>query len=127
MSEAILRTSDLVKTYPSGEGRIGVLGGVDLELRAGECVAVLGASGSGKTTLLQILGTLRAPDSGRIELLGRDLAGCTEAARTLLRRRHLGFLYQHHHLIGELSALENVAAPLRFAGASRSEAEARAG
>jgi len=103
-----------------------VLSGANLALRSGEIVALVGPSGSGKSTLLQIAGLLERPDGGRVMLDGQDATGLGDGARTRMRRRDLGFVYQYHHLLPEFSAEENVIIPQMIAGKSRRAARARA-
>ena len=109
--EALLSLRGLVKTYGEGEASATVLHGIDLDLRAGELAALLGPSGSGKSTLLTILGTLLRPTSGAHRMLGVDLASASDAERTRFRSRNIGFVFQFHHLLPDLSALENVMMP----------------
>jgi lipoprotein-releasing system ATP-binding protein len=108
----VLHASGVVRRFHEGSTTLEVLQGLNLEVRAGERLGIIGASGSGKTTLLQILGGLDRPDAGRVEINGRDLHGLAEAERGALRNRTIGFVYQFHHLLAEFSALENVAMPL---------------
>lgn len=122
MAEAILWARELRKSYPWGRGRLEVLRGVDLELRPAEFVALLGASGSGKSTLLHLLAGLDAPDSGQVLLDGQDLFALDGPGRARVRGERIGFVFQFPHLLGELSALENVALPLWMAGWGRAEA-----
>lgn len=129
----VLRATGLRRSYHEG-GRDGldvtVLEGVDLTVHAGEIIAVVGPSGAGKSTLLHLLGGLDAPSAGQVQLMGRALngAGCTMGAaeQGVWRNRHLGFIYQFHHLLPEFSALDNVAMPLVIRRLSMTEARAQA-
>ncbi|MEM7733644.1 MAG: ABC transporter ATP-binding protein [Pseudomonadota bacterium] len=127
MNEAVLKLEGLTKTYNAGTpGEVRVLTGVDLEIAAGEMVALVAPSGAGKSTLLHMAGLLDTPDEGRVTFGHRDMTGLDDHARTLARREEVGFVYQFHHLLPEFSARENVVLPQLAAGVRESEARARA-
>jgi lipoprotein-releasing system ATP-binding protein len=121
MSEGpILSVTGLTKIFGEGEAETVVLRGLDLCMMSGEMAALLGPSGSGKSTLLNILGTLMRASGGSHEMLGVDLMNATEAKRTEFRSRHLGFVFQFHHLLSDLTALENVMMPAAAAAGRES-------
>ena len=118
----MIEVKDIVKRF----GELEVLHGVSLSVRRSEVVSLVGASGAGKSTLLQIIGTLMKPDSGTITIGGVSPAGLGEKALAQFRNRHIGFVFQYHHLLEEFSALENVMMPMLIGGARRSAAKERA-
>ena len=126
MSEAILATRDLRRSFIQGDVTIEVLRGVDLRVEPGEIVALLGPSGSGKSTLLQAVGLLEGGFKGSIQLMGREAADLDDDGRTELRREALGFVYQFHHLLPEFNARENVVLPQLIRGVEPDAAGSRA-
>lgn len=125
-SEVVLCCQDLHKHYRQGPQLLEVLKGVQLSLKRGERVAIVGSSGSGKSTLLNLLGGLDIPSSGQVAIAGRDPQQLDERARSQLRNETLGFVYQFHHLLAEFTALENTAMPLLIRGLSAKGALQRA-
>lgn len=122
----VLSCKDLGKTFSEGKLSVPVLESVDLEVAPGERIAIIGSSGAGKSTLLHLLGGLDAPSAGTVCVTGQDINAISEKARSLLRNRALGFVYQFHHLLAEFSALENVAMPLLVGGLDVASARQRA-
>ncbi|MBD2859067.1 lipoprotein-releasing ABC transporter ATP-binding protein LolD [Spongiibacter sp. KMU-158] len=123
MNNPVISCSKLCKSYPQAGQPLEILKDIDLAIARGEKLAIVGPSGSGKTTLLHMLGGLDLPSSGSVKVAGVELASMSDKARSALRNSELGFVYQFHHLLGEFSALENVAMPLLIAGQSRRAAE----
>ena len=124
--QTVLNLLNVEKNFFQADQKIEVLKGLNLEIKKGELVALIGPSGSGKTTLLQIAGLLDSSTSGQVIINGIDASKSDDKARTEIRKNHIGFVYQFHHLLPEFSALENVALPLLIQGKSRKEAFALA-
>ena len=123
-NDSVLSCSRISKSYQQGRNIITVLENVDLNIKAAERIAIVGTSGSGKTTLLNLLGGLDLPTSGNVTVAGKNLNNINDSERGLLRNKYLGFVFQFHHLLGEFTALENVAMPLFINGRSPQEASA---
>ena len=122
----VLAARGLSKTYAEGKLHTPVFSGLELTVRRGERLAIIGASGAGKSTLLHLLGGLDRPTAGSIQIGTTDLTQASEKQRGILRNRHLGFIYQFHHLLPEFTAVENVAVPLLLRGTSTRDAGAAA-
>ena len=125
-TQALLEVSDLWREFPSGEGTVAVLKGINLRIEAGEMVAIMGASGSGKSTLMNILGCLDRPSRGSYRVAGQPTADMAPDDLARLRREHFGFIFQRYHLMGDLSALGNAEIPSIYAGRARGQRHERA-
>ncbi|MGS2723331.1 lipoprotein-releasing ABC transporter ATP-binding protein LolD [Porticoccus sp. GXU_MW_L64] len=122
----VLQCCALTKTYKQGPETIEVLSGLELSVAKGESIAIIGASGSGKTTLLNLMGGLDDPSQGSVAIAGKEIGPCSENERARWRNRHLGFVYQFHHLLPEFTALENVFMPLLIGKTPVAQARQRA-
>ena len=120
-----LALKGVARSYAEGHGRLDIFRGIDIEVYAGEIVALVGPSGSGKSSLLHIAGLLEAPTAGDVFIAGQNCTALDDTARTRIRRVGIGFIYQFHHLLPEFTALENVMMPQLIAGESRGAAAAR--
>jgi putative ABC transport system ATP-binding protein len=125
MKRRVIRTEGVSKSVATAETELCILDAIDLEINAGESVAIVGASGSGKTTLLGILAGLDLPSAGRVELCGMELTALDEEERALVRGEQVGFVFQTFQLLGSLTALENVMLPAELKGDPKAEVEAR--
>jgi len=121
----ILIAHNICKSYYNGEKELRVLKNINLELQKGEIITIMGQSGAGKTTLLNILGTLDQPDNGSVSICGHEISGQTEDDLSKLRNKHLGFVFQFHHLLPEFTAMENVLMPALISG-NENDAKERA-
>ncbi|WP_375191906.1 lipoprotein-releasing ABC transporter ATP-binding protein LolD [Marinobacter sp.] len=122
----VIDCRQVTRTYNEGPEKLTIFADISLEVAAGETVAIVGSSGAGKTTLLNLLGGLDRPSSGQISICGQDMSHLSEAARARFRNRHLGFVYQFHHLLPEFPALENVMMPCVLGGMSVVQAKEKA-
>ncbi|MDW8399339.1 MAG: MacB family efflux pump subunit [Acetobacteraceae bacterium] len=125
MSAPVLSLSGVTRTFGEGDAAVTVLHGIDLEIRAGEFVAIVGQSGSGKSTLMNIMAALDRPTTGEVRVLGREIGGLGLAERACFRRAHFGFIFQRYHLIPALTALENVEIPALYGGMAPAARRAR--
>ena len=126
MNNNVIEINALAKTYQDGQREVEVLKDLNLSVEKGETLAIIGQSGSGKSTLLHLIGALDEASSGTIQVMGQELSQLSAKEQGIFRNKHLGFVYQFHHLLPEFSALENVAMPLLVAGVDTTEASNRA-
>jgi len=126
MSNNIIRTENVVKTYQNGDTTITALGGVSIDVPSGSLTVLRGKSGSGKTTLINLIGGLDKPERGKIQVLGETVSEMSDKQREILRRKQMGFVFQSVALLGDMTALENVEFALRIAGFSQKERLGRA-
>lgn len=126
MSSPIIQCHQLAKSYLDGKTMVDVLNGIDFSVEVGDRISIVGPSGSGKSTFLHLLGGLDNPSKGRVCINGIDWQSMSEKSRCMMRNKHLGFVYQFHHLLPEFTALENVAMPLLLSGKSPKSAEKQA-
>ncbi|MFT4607936.1 MAG: lipoprotein-releasing system ATP-binding protein [Gammaproteobacteria bacterium] len=122
MSSSVISATNLTKTFVQGKFSVSVLKGISFNVNAGESHAIIGSSGAGKSTLMHLLGGLDAVTEGDVQVMGQSIAGLSEKKLGQLRNRHLGFIYQFHHLLPEFSALENIAMPLFIGGVNKQQA-----
>ncbi len=125
-SQTVLALRDVTRSFEQGGHRLEILRGINLDIQRGEIAALLGPSGSGKSTLLQIAGLLEAPTSGEVLINGQKASRAADGLRTELRRNHIGFIYQSHHLLSDFTALENLVLPQYIAGTGKAQARNRA-
>jgi lipoprotein-releasing system ATP-binding protein len=125
-NDIVIECRDIAKTFDDGKKELKVLAGINLQIKRGSQVAIMGRSGSGKTTLLQLLGGLDEPTTGQIFINGQDIMQLSETQRGWLRNKSIGFIYQMHHLLPEFTALENIAMPLLIANVAPKQALAKA-
>ncbi len=122
----VIACHQLGKTFTDGKIKVDVINNLNVQVAAGELVAIIGMSGAGKSTVLHLLGGLDKPSAGQVLVMNQDLAKLSEKAKGKLRNRYLGFVYQFHHLLPEFNALENVCMPLLIRGVAPREAVAKA-
>lgn len=123
MSNSLIQARSLVKSYAQGAGELKILKGLDLDIKEGESICIVGSSGAGKSTLMHVLGTLDRPNSGELLVAGRNVLSMSDDELASYRNSKMGFVFQFHHLLQEFTALENVMIPLRIAGEEKSSAE----
>ncbi|MBT4702282.1 MAG: ABC transporter ATP-binding protein [Rhodospirillaceae bacterium] len=126
MSDVVLHLDNIVRTFQQGGNDLHVLAGADLQVKAGEIVALVGPSGAGKSTLLHAAGLLETPTSGRVFVCGEEGSSLGDEGRTRIRREKIGFVYQYHHLLPEFDARENIVIPLIIGGLEKPAARERA-